>query len=121
MSVEATTRDIDFLKQRFYAEYGCDTNDILTLYSFWHQNFQSFVQVGAGGAATNGNQTTAINAATAGRLGFIDLLYTVRESHSFDDTHDEQGSLARLGLGATPRDPIVAGVCPSSVDRKPYP
>ena len=62
MSVEATTRDIDFLKQRFYAEFGCDTNDILTLYSFWHQNFQSFVQAGAGGAATNGNQTTAINA-----------------------------------------------------------
>lgn len=57
MSVEATTRDIDFLKQRFYAEYGCDTNDILTLYSYWQSNFQSFVQPGDNAA----NQTTAIN------------------------------------------------------------
>lgn len=58
MSVESTTRDIDFLKQRFYAEYGCDTNDILTLFSYWQSNFQSFVQPGG----DNGNQTTAINA-----------------------------------------------------------
>ena len=41
-SIEATGRDIDFLKQRFYAEHGCDTNDILTLYSYWQSNFQSF-------------------------------------------------------------------------------
>lgn len=39
MSVEATTRDIDFLRQRFYAEYGYDTNDILTLFSYWQSNF----------------------------------------------------------------------------------
>lgn len=55
-SAEATNRDIDFLKQRFYAEYGCDTNDILTLYGYWQSTFSGYMHPG------NGNQTTAINA-----------------------------------------------------------
>ena len=40
VSMDATTRDIDYLRNRFYTEYGCDTNDILTLFSFWQSNFQ---------------------------------------------------------------------------------
>ena len=60
MSVEANARDIDFLRQRFYAEFCYDTNDIVTLYSYFQQNFQSFMQ--PVGGANNGNQTTTINA-----------------------------------------------------------
>ncbi len=36
---EAAARDIDFLKGRFYTEFGCETNDVLTLFSYWQSNF----------------------------------------------------------------------------------
>lgn len=32
---DAALRDIDFLKARFIKEFGVETNDILTLFSFW--------------------------------------------------------------------------------------
>ena len=31
----ASMRDIDVLKRLFFEEFGCDTNDILTLYTYW--------------------------------------------------------------------------------------
>ena len=43
-SINADTRDIDYLRARFYQVYGCDTNDILTLFSFWQSNFSNYTQ-----------------------------------------------------------------------------
>ena len=36
---EAATRDLDYLKLKFFQEVGFDTNDILTLFSFWQCNY----------------------------------------------------------------------------------
>jgi hypothetical protein len=43
-SVFADTRDVDFLRAKFFQDYRADTNDILTLFSYWQNNFQNFVQ-----------------------------------------------------------------------------
>jgi len=32
------------LKKTFFDEFGCDTNDILTLYSYWQVNFRTYSQ-----------------------------------------------------------------------------
>ena len=55
-SVTAETRDIDYLKARFFADYRCDTNDILTLFSYWQSNFQHI------GSNPNGIVTPSGNA-----------------------------------------------------------
>jgi hypothetical protein len=34
-SVYADTRDIEFLRSRFFQDYRCDTNDIVTLFTYW--------------------------------------------------------------------------------------
>jgi hypothetical protein len=36
---EAAQRDVNFLRDCFYREVGCDTNDVLTLFSYWQSNF----------------------------------------------------------------------------------
>lgn len=43
-SICADTRDIDFLRLKFFHDYKADTNDILTLFSYWQSNFSNFTQ-----------------------------------------------------------------------------
>jgi hypothetical protein len=35
----AAMRDLDVLKRAFYEEFDHETNDILTLYTYWQVNF----------------------------------------------------------------------------------
>ena len=39
MGQEAGQRDLTFLKECFIREVGCDTNDVVTLFSYWQSNF----------------------------------------------------------------------------------
>jgi hypothetical protein len=71
---EAAARDIDFLKGRFYTEFGCETNDVLTLFSYWQSNFgnqhtngKAITPKKASGQHSFDNRTTLLNAQSATR------------------------------------------------------
>ncbi len=39
LNEEAAKRDLSFLKDQFYREVGCETNDVVTLFSYWQSNY----------------------------------------------------------------------------------
>lgn len=63
VSVDASSRDIEFLKARFFADFNQETNDILTLYSYWQSNFSNNLHgtSGTGAALINGNAQNGNN------------------------------------------------------------